>query len=72
MESTDQEMAGLSELHQSLADASEVIAAFISTEKGGEKPPDSLMEAAEKTLSDLTKWRSGLKEALSVADTSRH
>jgi hypothetical protein len=64
MESTEQNMAGLADLHESLVDASEQLAAFISTGKSGEVAIDSLIRAADKTLVDLTAWRRGLKGVL--------
>ena len=60
----DQDLAGLSELHKTLADASEQLAAFISCGKSEEVAIDSLVKAADQTLADLTKWRGGLQSAL--------
>jgi hypothetical protein len=42
-----------------LSDSAEVIAAFIGAANSEETPVGSLMEAADKTLADLVKWRSG-------------
>ena len=64
MESTDQDMANLAELQRTLANATEVLAAFISTGRSDEQPIASLIEAAEKSLADLTGWHDSLKGVL--------
>ena len=58
------DLSGLTELHKTLTDAAKQLAAFISCGKSGEVAIDSLVQEAEKTLFDLTKWRAGLKGAL--------
>ena len=58
------DLAGLSALHKTLDDATEALAAFISVAKSGETPPDSLMEAADKTVEDLAEWRARIKEVV--------
>jgi hypothetical protein len=65
-------MMGLSDIHTTLADAAEMNAAFIGATNSEEIPVGSLMEAADKTLTDLVKWRSGLKGFLSQAGEQRH
>jgi hypothetical protein len=72
MGDSGEDLSGLTGLHKTIGDASEVIAAFIGAGHSGEVPVDSLMQAAEQTLSDLMKWRSGLKGVLSVVGVQRH
>ena len=67
-----EDFSGLSEIHKTLSDAAEVIAAFIGAANSDEIPVDSLLEAADQTLADLVKWRSGLQGVLSVAEVQRH
>ena len=57
-------LLGFHDLHKTLDDATEVIAAFISVARSGEAPPDSLMEAADKTVEDLAEWRARIKEVV--------
>ena len=64
MESTDQDMTNLADLQRTLADATEILAAFISTGRSEELPIASLIEAAEKSLADLTGWHDSLKGVL--------
>ena len=49
-----EDLTGLAELHKTLEDASQVIAAFISIGRSGEAPIDSLLTAADQALVDLT------------------
>ena len=66
---------GLRDLHKTIDDATEVVAAFISTARSKETPHPSLMEAAEKVVGDLAEWRAALKEALDapeLADVDEH
>ena len=68
-------LPGLHDLHKTLDDATEVIAAFISVTRSDEKAPDSLMEAADKTVNELAEWRAKLKEAVDapeLADADRY
>jgi hypothetical protein len=60
------DLAGLEELHKTIADASEQLATFISCGNSGEVAIPSLIVAAEKTLSELAKWRAGLSGVLAV------
>ena len=65
-DTNDQEdLSGLSDVHKTLSDATEVIAAFIGAANSEEIPVGSSMEAADKTLADLVRWRPGLKGLLS-------
>ena len=57
MESTNQEIPGLPDLQKTISDATEVLAAFISTARSNELPIASLMEAADKILPALHEWR---------------
>ena len=38
------------------------MAIFISAARRGETPPDSLMEAADRTVDELAEWRAKIKE----------
>ena len=58
------DLAGLSALHKTLDDATEALAAFISVAKSGEKAPQSLLEAGDKTVESLAEWRARIKEAV--------
>jgi hypothetical protein len=60
------DLTGLEELHKTIADASEQLATFISCGNSGEVAIPSLIVAAEKTLSELAKWRAGLSGVLAV------
>ena len=55
-------LPGFHDLHKTLDDATEVIAAFISVTRSDEKAPESLMEAADKTVDELVEWRAKIKE----------
>ena len=72
MDNTDEDLSGLKELHTTKGDASEAIAAFIEAGHSGEVPIDTLMQAAEKSLQNLTKWRPGLKSGLIQVGVQRH
>jgi hypothetical protein len=56
------ELAGLRDLHKTIGDASEVLAAFLSAAASAELPTTMLMDAAHKTIGDLAEWRETLKE----------
>jgi len=62
--SEEDDFSGLTDLRKSLLDATEVMAAFISTGRSDEQPIASLIEAAEKSLADLTGWHDSLKGVL--------
>ena len=62
------DLASLSVLHKTLDDAAETLAAFISVARSGETPPDSLMEAADKTVERLAEWRAKIKEAVEAPE----
>ena len=61
-------LPGLHNLHKTLDDATEVIAAFISVTRSDETAPDSLMEAADKAVNELAEWRAKLKEAMGAPE----
>ncbi len=46
-------LPGFHDLYKTLDDATEVIAAFISVTRSDEKAPESLMEAADRTVGEL-------------------
>jgi len=62
------DLAGLRDLHKTLDDATEALAAFISVARSGEVAPDSLMEAADKTVDELAQWRARIKEAVDAPE----
>ena len=66
MDSTDQTMANLADLRKTLADATEILAAFISTGRSDELPIASLLEAAEKTLPELHEWRKTIEAVVDM------
>ena len=66
MESTVQDMTNLADLQRTLADATEELAAFISTGRSDELPIASLMQAAEKTLPDLHEWRKTIEAVVDI------
>ena len=51
------ETQNLQDLHQTLADASELMAAFVGCAKGSEQPPELMIEVASKTRLELAEWR---------------
>ena len=62
------DFSNLNDLRKTLADATEVLAAFISTGRSDEQPIASLMEAAEKTLPDLHEWRKTIEAAVDMVE----
>jgi len=58
------DFSNLTDLRKTLLDATEVLAAFISTGRSDEPPIANLMEVAEKSLADLTGWHDSLKGVL--------
>jgi len=60
----ENDFSGLADLRKTLLDATEILAAFISTGRSEELPIASLIEAAEKSLADLTGWHDSLKGVL--------
>ena len=53
--------SGLLNLYRTLDDGTEVLGAFLSVTRSGEKVLASLMQAADKTVLDLAAWRAALK-----------
>ena len=51
----------LEDLHKTLIDASEIMAACIGVLRGSETPPDNLIEAASRSVDDLAEWRTLIK-----------
>ena len=52
----------LEDLHRTLADASEIMAAFLSMPRSDEKPLHSVVEAADQNVQELAEWRAMMKE----------
>jgi len=61
-------MSNLADLQRTLLDATEVLAAFISTGRSDEQPIASLIEAAEKTLPDIHEWRKTIEAVVDMFD----
>jgi hypothetical protein len=57
---TDMKLSRTRELQETLINAAEVIAIFISMARGDEKPLESLLVAADKSVEDLKKWNAAL------------
>ncbi len=55
---------GLPNLYETLADASEVIVAFVNATRNGIEPPESLLQAADQALIDTVAWRRTIKQVL--------
>ena len=68
MDSINQEMSNLADLKRTLSNATEALAAFISTARSDERPIASLIEAAEKALPDLHEWRKTIETAVDMFD----
>jgi hypothetical protein len=67
------EIPNLRELHKTLADASEVMAAFVSVARSGEGPIGSLVAAADKSVDELAEWRSLIKSVCEMVEVGeRH
>ena len=66
-----EDFSGLAELQKTLVDATEVMAAFISTGRSEELPIASLIEAAEKTSPDLQEWRKTIEVLAGVVQRNR-
>lgn len=62
------EIPNLRELHKTLVDASEVMAAFVSTARSNEHPIDSLVEAADKSVDELAEWRLLIKSVCEMVE----
>lgn len=56
------DLAGLRDLHKTIDDATEVLAAFLSAAASAALPSEALVDAAHKTCGDLAEWRETLKE----------
>ena len=51
------DIPNLRDLHKTLVDASELMAAFVGCANGNEQPPASMIEAASKSKEELAEWR---------------
>jgi hypothetical protein len=56
------DLAGLRDLHKTIDDATEVLAAFLSAAASAEIPNEALIDAAHLIVGDLVEWRETLKE----------
>jgi hypothetical protein len=62
MHDDNDELAGVRDLHKTLDEAIEVLAAFLSAAASTEMPPESLVTTAHQVIGDLTEWRATLWE----------
>ncbi len=56
------DLAGVRDLHKTLDEAIEVLAAFLSAAVAAEIPPVTLVDTAHQVIGDLTEWRATLWE----------
>ena len=56
------DLAGVRDLHKTLDEAIEVLAAFLSAAAGAEIPPEKLVDTTHRVIGDLTEWRATLWE----------
>jgi hypothetical protein len=62
MQMNDDDLANLCDLEQTIDEATEVLAAFISASASGDLPHENVLAVARKTCDDLAAWRKTLKE----------
>ena len=62
MNDDNDDLAGVRDLHKTLDEAIEVLAAFLSAAVGAEIPPETLVDTAHQVIGDLTEWRATLWE----------
>lgn len=62
MHDDNDELAGVRDLHKTLDEAIEVLAAFLSAAASTEIPQESLVATAHQVIGDLTEWRATLWE----------
>ena len=58
-EDTD-ELAGVRDLHKTVDEAIEVLAAFLNAAAGAQMPSETLVNTAHQVIGDLTEWRATL------------
>ena len=58
-EDTD-ELAGVRDLHKTVDEAIEVLAAFLKAAAGAQMPSETLVNTAHHVIGDLTEWRATL------------
>ena len=58
-EDTD-ELAGVRDLHKTVDEAIEVLAAFLNAAASAQMPSESLVNSAHQVIGDLTEWRATL------------
>lgn len=58
-EDTD-ELAGVRDLHKTVDEAIEVLAAFLNAAASAQMPSESLVNTAHQVIGDLTEWRATL------------
>ena len=57
MESDYDDENGMGDLHRALDDAMEFLAAYLSYARGNEVPPKCLIDASDKAIDRVAKWR---------------
>jgi hypothetical protein len=63
-----EEVSSFTDIHKTLTDATEILAAFISVGRSDEVPPESLLQAAEQAMPNLANWRRSFRELLDMAE----
>ena len=58
-EDTD-ELAGVRDLHKTVDEAIEVLAAFLNAAASAQMPSETLVNTAHQVIGDLTEWRATL------------
>lgn len=53
-------MEGLKDLHRTIDQATELLAAFVSLARSNELPPANIVELADQVTQDLAEWRAEL------------
>ena len=54
------ELAGVRDLHKTVDEAIEVLAAFLNAAAGAQMPSETLVNTAHQVIGDLTEWRATL------------
>lgn len=62
MNDDNDDLAGVRDLHKTLDEAIDVLAAFLSAAVAAEIPPETLVDTAHQVIGDLTEWRATLWE----------
>ncbi len=58
MDTASEMESELGDLHRALDDATELLAAFLSSARGGELPPAFIINATDQIIDRVAEWRS--------------